>query len=232
MSGAGYKQWQAGALVSQPDFQNYVQDQTVARFASVAARTSQLPAPTEGMLSTLDDTDVVQRYDGSSWRGLGVVPVGALVPWAGAGAPDSQWLACDGQAVSRTTYAKLFTVCGTTYGIGNGSTTFNLPNMQARLPVHLSTGDPDYAAMGQTGGAKTHTHPLVNPGGRQSTKISPLDPAGGAFPGARLRQGGASVNVALGPAMVGSTHDLYTYDTDPANGLNPYLVLNFIIRAL
>ena len=54
--------------------------------------------------------------------------VGAVVAFAGRVTPQG-WLLCDGSAVSRTTYAKLFSVIGTTYGSGNGSTTFNLPNL-------------------------------------------------------------------------------------------------------
>ena len=54
--------------------------------------------------------------------------VGAVVAFAGSTSPDG-WLLCDGSAVSRTTYAALFAVIGTTYGSGDGSTTFNLPNL-------------------------------------------------------------------------------------------------------
>jgi microcystin-dependent protein len=65
-------------------------------------------------------------------------PVGLLAPFAGASAP-SGWLLCDGSAVSRTTYAPLFAVIGTTYGAGDGSTTFNLPDMRAASPVGAGT---------------------------------------------------------------------------------------------
>lgn len=58
-----------------------------------------------------------------------IVPPASVFPYAGATAPDG-WLLCDGSAVSRTTYAALFAAIGTTYGSGNGSTTFNLPNAQ------------------------------------------------------------------------------------------------------
>lgn len=59
----------------------------------------------------------------------GLNPVGAVIMYAGASAPPG-FLVCDGSAVSRTTYAALFTAISTTYGAGNGSTTFNLPNTQ------------------------------------------------------------------------------------------------------
>jgi microcystin-dependent protein len=61
-------------------------------------------------------------------------PSGMVSPFAGSSAP-SGWLLCDGSAVSRTTYATLFGVVSTTYGVGDGSTTFNLPNLQGEVPV-------------------------------------------------------------------------------------------------
>jgi microcystin-dependent protein len=60
-----------------------------------------------------------------------VVPSGALLPFAGSTAPAG-YLLCDGSAVSRVTYASLFAVIGTTYGAGDGSTTFNLPDLRGR----------------------------------------------------------------------------------------------------
>lgn len=66
----------------------------------------------------------------------------------------SGYLLCNGQAVSRTTYANLFAVIGTTYGAGNGSTTFNVPNLSGKLPIGTSSSH----AFASTGGATTHTH--------------------------------------------------------------------------
>ena len=69
--------------------------------------------------------EAMQLYDG-------IVPPGMLAPYAGKTAPEG-WLLCDGSAVSRTTYAALFAVIGTTYGVGNGSTTFTLPDLRGRV---------------------------------------------------------------------------------------------------
>jgi microcystin-dependent protein len=63
-----------------------------------------------------------------------VIPVGALMPFAGAAAPAG-WLLCDGSAVNRTTFADLFNVIGVTYGAGDGSTTFNLPDLRGRAAI-------------------------------------------------------------------------------------------------
>lgn len=84
---------------------------------------------------------------------------GIIKMFAGTFAPTG-WLLCNGAAVSRTDYAALFDVIGTTYGAGDGSTTFNLPDLRGRVPVGAGTGtasDATSHALGQTSGAETHT---------------------------------------------------------------------------
>ena len=74
-------------------------------------------------------------------KAVPVMPVGCVIPFAGAAAPTG-WLLCQGQAVSRTTYAQLFSVIGTTYGSGDGKTTFNLPDMRGRVAVGSDANSP------------------------------------------------------------------------------------------
>jgi microcystin-dependent protein len=81
------------------------------------------------------------------------LPVGSMAMFAGSIAPAG-WLLCDGMAVSRTAYADLFALIGTTYGVGDNTTTFNLPNLRGRFPVGQSA-DAEFASLGATGGAKT-----------------------------------------------------------------------------
>lgn len=81
-------------------------------------------------------------------------PAGTVSQFAGSSAPGG-WLLCRGQEVSRSTYAVLFSVVGTTFGAGNGSSTFNVPNLMGRVPVGVSTSDNDFL-LAKTGGAKTH----------------------------------------------------------------------------
>ena len=82
-------------------------------------------------------------------------PTGVVNMWM-AGLAPTGWLLCDGTAISRTTYSALFGVLGVTYGVGDGSTTFNLPNMVNRVPVgKASTGT--FATLGSTGGVETVT---------------------------------------------------------------------------
>lgn len=70
----------------------------------------------------------------------GLMPSGVILPFGGSSAPTG-FLMCDGSAVSRTTYADLFDVIGTTYGSGDGSTTFNLPNLSSGVLPSSSTVD-------------------------------------------------------------------------------------------
>jgi microcystin-dependent protein len=81
--------------------------------------------------------------------------VGLVLPYAGSSAP-SGWLLCQGQAISRTTYAALYALCGTTYGVGDGSTTFNIPDLRGRLPVGIGSSG-YFDARGEKQGAKTVT---------------------------------------------------------------------------
>jgi microcystin-dependent protein len=80
-----------------------------------------------------------------------VAPSGSVVMFAGSITP-SGWLLCNGIAVSRITYAALFAAIGTAYGAGDGTNTFNLPNMEARFPRMQAS------LLGGTGGAASHNH--------------------------------------------------------------------------
>lgn len=94
-------------------------------------------------------------------------PIGMIVMWGGTSIPSDSWLVCNGQAVSRATYPILFERYGTTWGVGDGSTTFNLPNFQDRIPIGAGAN----AGLGQQTGSGTatlsqsnlpsHTHTLT-----------------------------------------------------------------------
>lgn len=91
------------------------------------------------------------------------VPTGAYFPYAGSTAPTG-YLLCQGQAVSRTTYAALFAALGgvsTPWGVGDGSTTFNVPDLRTRFPLGRATSG-GYSTLGATGGAIDHTHTTPN----------------------------------------------------------------------
>ena len=94
------------------------------------------------------------------------IPLGGALPFFGASAPNSSFAFPYGQAISRTTYAALFSLFGTTYGSGDGSTTFNVPDLRGRVPAgkddmggsaasRLTTagGGVDGSTLGAVGGA-------------------------------------------------------------------------------
>jgi microcystin-dependent protein len=84
------------------------------------------------------DLQAVPLQQVNALIGAPAVP-GFIGLWGGAGTPAG-WLACDGSAVSRTTFAALFAAIGTTHGAGNGSTTFNVPDLRGRAPIGAGTG--------------------------------------------------------------------------------------------
>lgn len=110
---------------------------------------------------------------------------GTIKMFAGSVAPDG-WLLCNGQAVSRTTYSKLFNVIGTTYGEGDGSTTFNVPDLRGRTPVGVGTGTASDAT----------AHTLGQKAGTENSSYKPAGTIGGtAITQSQLPAISASVNV-------------------------------------
>jgi microcystin-dependent protein len=153
-------------------------------------------------------------------------PTGGLIMW-GTGTAPSGWLLCAGAAVNRTTYAALFAVIGTTFGVGDGSTTFNLPNYTNRMPYGTTL-----AATGGSADAvvvsHTHTATVTDPGHTHTYQGSNYQPnnAAGSQPdwiGASTMTTNSNVtgiSVANSTAGVSGTN---------AN-LPPYLGINFIIK--
>ena len=103
------------------------------------------------------------------WDGL----TGVVLPFAGA-TPPKNWLLCDGQAISRTVHAKLFSVIGTIFGAGDGTSTFNLPDLRGRVTagkdnmggtaagrLTAAGGGVDGNTLGATGGFQIHSLTLA-----------------------------------------------------------------------
>lgn len=126
-----------------------------------------------GATMTVNASESLILYcNGSAWIAVGKssgVPSGSLMAYGGGSAPAG-WLLCDGSAVSRTTYASLFTAISTTFGVGDGSTTFNLPDARGRVLAgkdnmggtaasRITSGGSGITGttLGATGGAETHT---------------------------------------------------------------------------
>lgn len=89
-----------------------------------------------------------------------LVPTGVIAPFGGASAPTN-WLLCDGSTASRVTYSDLFNVIGVTYGVGDGSTTFNLPDLRARAPFGYKASDANHGTLGGVGGNAGGLHTLT-----------------------------------------------------------------------
>lgn len=114
----------------------------------------------------------------------GNTPTGVINQFAGSSAP-SGYVLCDGTAYNRTDplYASLYSVIGTTYGVGNGSTTFNVPNLKGRVPVGLDTSQTEFDAQGKTGGSKISTAPHTHSTSHSHTASSSATtsiPSGGS----------------------------------------------------
>ena len=137
MAGLGFKDFQVGEVLTSSDVDGYLMQQTVMRFADAAARGSALGTAVgtavplaEGMVTYLDDSNMIAVYTGSVWES--VPPAGMVGMFGGTAAPDG-WLKANGAEVSRVTYSRLFAAIGTAFGSGDGSTTFDLPDLRGEF---------------------------------------------------------------------------------------------------
>lgn len=166
-----------------------------------------------------------------------LIPQGTVVPFAGSTAP-SNWLICDGRAVSRTTYSALFNAIGILYGAGNGSTTFNLPDLRGRTIAGLDNmggtdaGRLDWAnTIGTSGGAQTHSLTQSEmPSHRHFTTIAG-DNLNYGLAALQGSAGGNQTNIYT--RFVGGTGEQDTntqQPTAPHNNMQPTILLNYIIK--
>lgn len=175
---------------------------------------------------------------------ISVLPVGMVSPYAGTAAP-SGWLICDGTAVSRDTYANLFTVIGTTYGSGNGTSTFNVPDLRQRFPLGKAASGTG-ATLGGTGGTISHTHAHSHGASVSITDAADHDHSFSGTSGTPA-SGNAAATGSGNNAGGGHTHSAGSFavssggahghsgsaSTDEASGTSatpPFLALNYIIR--
>lgn len=161
--------------------------------------------------------------------------IGEIKLWTTDTAPG-RWLLCYGQAVSRTTYAALFAVIGTTYGSGDGSTTFNVPDLRGRVPLgqddmggssanRVTASQADN--LGQGSGAETHT--LTESEMPSHTHTLTLMPygTGGSAQGSINNLTDTTNQVAVqNQSSITSTGGGAAH-----NNMPPYVTLNFIIFA-
>lgn len=148
------------------------------------------------------------------------VPSGSMVIWTTDSAP-TDWLLCYGQAVSRTTYAALYAVIGDTFGAGDGSTTFNLPDMRGRFPL----GQDDMG--GSSANRVTHANAdtLGSSQGAESVNIDHTH----SVPFGQGINTGMDSNAPWGDDNGTATTGSMSANATP-NIMNPYLTVNYIIK--
>jgi microcystin-dependent protein len=193
-----------------------------------------LPGGTS-ILTADGDIGIFISEGSGNWRCVGFTsagrdsPAGIVAPYAGTSAP-SGWLLCYGQAVSRTTYAGLFATVSTTYGTGDGSTTFNVPDLRGRVVAGQDdmggssanrltgvTGSVDGDVLGGTGGEETHVLLTAEmPAHTHNINYQSL-----------LNGGGTGGDVKGSGATVATTS---TGGDGAHNNVQPTLILNYIIK--
>lgn len=202
----------------------------------------------------------VQITDGASLAtsvSAPALPPGATIPYAGTSAP-SGWLLCDGTAVSRVTYATLFGVVGTVYGVGDGATTFNVPNMSGRAAVGTGTYTDSVSGvitrtLAQVAGTEAHvltsgqmpshnhtqdahTHTVTDPG-HSHTLSTPIYRDNGSSSAYEVQNlGTAGTQSTVNSATTGVTNQTAVATNQATGGgtahnnMQPFLGLLYIIK--
>ena len=182
-------------------------------------------------------------FDGANLSGVEGIPTATIIPWSSASVPTG-FLECGGAAVSRSTYSALFAIIGTTYGAGDGSSTFNVPDLQDKVTV----GKSNNKALASTGGEETVTS-TGNVGGSTanatlstSQLASHPHPSGLAFPNQPVQSNplagfpnnpSGTTAANTGSAGSGNSHShnmSANFSGDATSVLQPYLTAIYIIK--
>ena len=175
-------------------------------------------------VAALDYMEELKRWIVENMPPVDQHAIGEIIMFAHDDLP-AKWLPCDGQAVSRTTYAELWALIGYEFGNGNGTTTFNLPDLRARVPLggHVGVNIP----MGGTGGEFNHTlteaelPAHTHPAGAGTAFVMRAGSGNGLTPGS-----GATVPLVPSTANTGSRGSGTAH-----NNMPPYQVIGFAIYA-
>jgi len=190
---------------------------------------------------------IVSDGDGSfSYVSVPAFVSGMVMPYAGTSAPTG-FLLCGGQAVSRTTYSDLFSVIGTTYGVGDGSSTFNLPDLQGRVVAGKDdmsgssanrltdavTGGLNGDTLGDTGGTESHTLTSAQSGLPQhnhsaTTNLTIAGSSDGSTGILTDSSRSTSSSTSFSSTSIGNAGP--TDASEAHNNVQPTIILNYIIK--
>ena len=188
-----------------------------------------------GELSIDTDTENIRIHDGSTAGGAEIIPAGTIVAYGGASAPTG-WHLCDDTALNRTTYARLFAVIGETYGNGDGSSTFNVPDLRDRVPLGKGTNNSTLGTA-TTGAAASSVMASATKSGVQTGASTTGSDGDGDLTPTTSDFASSAKDSALGQAITAITQAAHTHtipaltvDDFTVNTTLPNQVVNYIIK--
>jgi len=183
-------------------------------------------------------------FDGANLTGIEGIPTATIVPWSSSSVP-SGFLECNGAAVSRSTYSALFAIVGTTYGAGDGASTFNLPDLQDNVAM----GKSGTKALASTGGANTVQSTGNVGGSTANATLTEAQLASHDHKQPNLQTPGTQTNLPYAPVAgrganhnnfkntdnagsgTGHSHNMSaTFTGDSTSVIQPYLTVIYIIK--
>ena len=174
------------------------------------------------------------NFDGANLTDIEGIPTATIIPWSDSSVPTG-FLECNGAAVSRSTYSALFAIISTTYGAGDGATTFNLPDLQDNCCV----GKSGTKALASTGGANTVTSTGNVSGTTGNHSLSTAELASHSHPdgagGRPNAQGNYEKARSVPSSSTGSgtahSHNMSAnFVGDATSVLQPFLTVLYIIK--
>ena len=180
------------------------------------------------------------NFSGADLTGIEGIPTATIVPWSDSSVPTG-FLECNGAAVSRSTYSALFAIIGTTYGAGDGASTFNVPDLQDNVAM----GKSGTKALASTGGANTVAS-TGNVGGStanatlstaqlashsHTTLASPFAPEQPINGPTMSRTNLGNINTGSTGSGTGHQHNMSaTFAGDSTSVVQPYITVIYIIK--